>query len=128
MVGAGAAGHFDGATTLLCAAFRMEQCDAADGCVKVSPEDIEAGTAQWIVDFKHKTLKRALDSNPPRTSQIASVQYIEGALRRRSKRVIRMRSTDVWSLSVSDPDGAMSLAAVSRAVAFYADGACVPRP
>jgi hypothetical protein len=124
---AGAAGYYDGESTLLCTAFRMEQCDAADGCVKVKPEDIDAGTAQWIVDFKHKSVKRA-DPNSRSTSQIASVQYIEGTLYAQAIEAGNPNALDgiAWSLSVSDPDGAMSLAAVSRAVAFYGEGACVP--
>lgn len=122
-----AAGYYDGESTLLCTAFRMEQCDATDGCAKVNPEEIDAGAAQWIVDFKHKTIKRA-DPNSPRTSQIAGVQFIEGTLYAQGIEAGNPNALDgiAWSLSVSDPDGAMSLAAVSRAVAFYGDGACVP--
>ena len=56
---AAAAGYYDGASTLLCTAHRMAQCDAADGCVAVKPADIGSADGQWIVDFKHKTLAPA---------------------------------------------------------------------
>ena len=123
-----AAGYYDGETTLLCTAHRMAQCDAADGCVQVKPEDIGAANGQWLVDFKHKSLKPANPKND-HTSKITTVQYLNGVLY--AQAVDDPGNRDVpggaaWSLSVSDPDGAMTLAVASNAVAFVGTGACVP--
>lgn len=122
-----AAGYYDGESTLLCTAYRMAQCDAADGCVAVKPEDIGASGGQWLVDFKHKSFKPA-DPKSERTSKIASVQYLDGTLYAQSIEDGNPNVPDgaAWSLSVSDPDGAMTLAVASNAVAFVGSGACVP--
>jgi hypothetical protein len=125
---AAAVGYYDGETTLLCTAHRMAQCDASDGCVSVKPEDIGAANGQWLVDFKHKTLK---PSNPKNdhTSKIITVQYLNGVLYAQSvddPGNPELRGGAAWSLSVSDPDGAMTLAVAGNAVAFVGTGACVP--
>ncbi len=124
---ASAATYYDGESTLLCTVFRMQQCETSSGCETVQPSDVGAGAAQWIVDFKKKTLKRS-DPNAPQTSKITSVQYTGDTLYAQSIELANPKAPDgvAWSLSVSDPDGAMTLTASGRSVGFYADGACVP--
>jgi len=122
-----AKGYYDGETTLLCTAHRLAQCDAADGCVPVTAQEIGSSGGQWVVDFKHKTLKPA-DPTSKRTSTIARVQYIDSTLYAQSIEDGNPNAPDgaAWSVSVSDPDGAMTLAIAGNSVAFIATGACVP--
>jgi len=128
LAGSAAAGYYDGESTLLCTAHRMAQCDASDGCVPVKPEDIGAANGQWLVDFKHKSLKPA-DPKVERTSKIITVQYLNGVLYAQSiddGGNPELKGGAAWSLSVSDPDGAMTLVVASNSVAFVGTGACVP--
>jgi hypothetical protein len=125
--GALAATYYDGKTTLLCTAHRFAQCDAADGCVPVTADEIGLRGNQWVVDFKNKTFKPA-NPNVTTQSKIGRVQYNDSTLFAQSIEDGNPNVPDgaAWSLSISDPDGTMTLAVASNSVAFVATGACVP--
>ena len=122
-----AASYYDGSAALLCTAQRFHQCDAEDGCVKVKAQEIGISRGQWIVDFKNKTVKPA-DPSIDRQSKITTVQYIEGTLYAQAIEQDRDGNPNgvAWSLSVSDPDGAMTLAIATKDAAFVGNGICVP--
>jgi len=124
---ASAASYYDGSAALLCTAQRFYQCDAADGCVKVKPEEIGVAHGQWIVDFKNKTVKPS-DPSIARQDKIVTVQYVNGTLYAQSIAQDKDDNPDgvAWSLSVSDPDGAMTLAMTTKGAAFVGTGICVP--
>ena len=124
---ASAASYYDGSTALLCTAQRFHQCDAEDGCVKVKPQEIGIARGQWIVDFKSKLVKPS-DPSIDRQSKILTVEYIEGTLYAQSIELDKERNPNgvAWSLSVSDPDGAMTLAIATKDAAFVGSGICVP--
>ena len=124
---ASAASYYDGNTALLCTAQRFHQCDAEDGCVKVKPEEIGISRGQWIVDFKNKTVKPS-DPSIARQDKIVTVQYVNGTLYAQSIAQDKDDNPDgvAWSLSVSDPDGAMTLAMTTKGAAFVGVGICVP--
>jgi hypothetical protein len=124
---ASAASYFDGSTTLLCTAQRFHQCDAEDGCVKVKAQEIGVARGQWLVDFKNKVVRPA-DPKINRQSKITTVQYVEGTLYAQAIELDKEQNPDgiAWSLSISDPDGAMTLAAASKDAAFVGTGICVP--
>jgi len=124
---ASAASYYDGSTALLCTAQRFHQCDAEDGCVKVKAQEIGISRGQWIVDFKNKVVKPA-DPSIDKQSKIATVQMIEHTLYAQAIELDKERNPDgvAWSLSVSDPDGAMTLAIATKDAAFVGTGICVP--
>ncbi len=121
--GAAQAGPYDGKTPLLCSVHQLFECNHTQGCVPAHPDEI-LGVSHFDVDFGGKVVMRG-----ERRSPIKRVTSLEG------KTIIQgvedgqegVRDGAGWSISVLDPEGTMSLGAVSDGFAVVALGACAPK-
>jgi hypothetical protein len=120
--------YFDGKNPLLCTLQRIYQCEIGAACNKVSAEEV--GAARHLaINFKHKQITHIGDDNN-RVSDIDNVEIID-------EKVIMQgiedgkdseRDGGGWSLSITDPEGEMTLTVSSHAVAFVGLGHCTPIP
>lgn len=122
------ANHFDGNTPLLCSIYQLYECDHPNGCIAVSPAQVNA-MSHFDVDFRSKTVTRS-DSTTGQSSTIRSIDTIDRKL------IIQgvedgeedERDGAGWSVSILDPEGTMTMAIAGDGFGIMGLGACVPQP
>ncbi len=125
--GAVQAGPYDGKTPLLCSVHQLFECNHTEGCVRATPDEV-LGVSHFDIDFAGKVVTRA-NSEGKRRSPIKRVTPLEGKI------IVQgvedgqegVRDGAGWSISVLDPEGTMSLGAVSDGFSVVALGACAPK-
>lgn len=120
-------GYFDGETDLLCSVTELFECDTQDGCMAVTPDQVN-GFSHFNLDFKNKVLTRAGQDSPQRTA-IQRVEMLDGKLFLQG---VDDGQEDVrdgagWSISILNPEGIMTLATAADGFAIVALGVCVPK-
>jgi len=126
-VAAPAAGEqFDGKRALLCTAFRMFECDLAEGCVPVTAQEIGAA-GSWTVDFKKKEFTGTTENSLP--NAIQHVALLDGKLFLSGIQdgLPIERDGVAWSVSINNPDGVMTIMVAGEGVGIVGLGSCVPR-
>jgi hypothetical protein len=121
------AGYFDGKTALLCSIYQLYECDHPNGCVAVTPGEVQ-GMSHFDVDFRSKTLTRA-GVESEQKSAIGSTTTIDDKL------IIQgvedgdaeVRDGAGWSVSIMDPEGTMVMSIAGDGFGIMGLGACVPR-
>ncbi len=126
--GTASASHFDGKTPLLCSIYQLYECDHPNGCVAVTPSEVN-GMSHFDIDFRAKTITRAgMESG--QSSAIESSDTVDGKL------IIQGiedgteadRDGAGWTISIMDPEGTMTLATAGDGFGIMGLGACVPKP
>ncbi len=119
---------FDGDEELLCSISQHFEC-TVDGCRAVESEDIEA-LEYMIVDVKNKEIENTqFDEDSGRlVTPIERVEMIENKLMLQGAEADKDEELDGlgWTISISDPTGAMTMSAVGENVAFIMFGHCAP--
>lgn len=120
------AGYFDGKHQLLCTAQQIFQCDMAEACQAVAPEDV-GGQGQYLINFKTKTVtsgnpESALKTTIENQEIVDNTLFIQGIEDGSTTR----RDGAGWSMSINSPDGVMVLSVAAGDVSFTALGACTP--
>ena len=117
---------FDGKTPLLCSAFRMFECDLANGCVPVAAEEIGAA-GSWTLDFKKKEFTGTSENALP--NAIERVELLDGKLFLSGIQdgLPIERDGVAWSVSINNPDGVMTMAVVGEGFGMGGLGSCVTR-
>ena len=121
-----AADQFDGKRDLLCSAFRMFECDMADGCTPVTPDELGASSS-WIVDAKKKTITGTNPNAQP--NDIDRMELLDGKLFMSGIQdgLPGERDGVAWSVSINNPDGVMTLMVAGEGIGVVGLGSCVTR-
>jgi len=120
--------YFDGKDPLLCTIQRVYQCEIGAACGKVSREEIGAAR-NLAINFKHKQVTR-IGGEDTRVSDIDNVEIIDDklVLQGIEDGAESERDGGGWTLSITDPEGEMTLTVSGHAVAFVGLGHCAPIP
>lgn len=121
-----AADQFDGKRDLLCSAFRMFECDLANGCTAVTPAELGASSS-WIVDAKKKTITGTNPNAQP--NEIDRVELLDGKLFMSGIQdgLPGERDGVAWSVSINNPDGVMTIMVAGEGIGVVGLGSCVTR-
>ncbi|NIP15389.1 MAG: hypothetical protein GWM88_11995 [Pseudomonadales bacterium] len=119
-----AADQFDGKRDLLCSAFRMFECDMANGCTAVTPAELGASSS-WIVNAKKKTITGTNPNAQP--NDIDRVELLDGKLFMSGIQdgLPGERDGVAWSVSVNNPDGVMTIMVAGEGIGVVGLGSCV---
>lgn len=118
--------QFDGKRALLCSAYRMFECDIANGCMAVTPEELGASSS-WVVDFKKKAITGTNPNAEP--NAIDRVELLDGKLFLSGIQdgLPGERDGVAWSVSINNPDGRMTIMVAGEGVGVVGLGNCVTR-
>jgi len=118
--------QFDGKRTLLCSAFRMFECDLANGCVPVTAEEL-GSESSWTLDFKKKEFTGTSENALPNAME--QVKLLDGKLFLSGIQdgLPIKRDGVAWSVAINNPDGVMTKAVVGEGFGIVGLGSCVPR-
>jgi hypothetical protein len=121
------AGHFDGKTALLCSIYQLYECDPPNGCVSVTPSEVQ-GMSHFDVDFRKKSITRA-GVESAQKSTIQSTANIDGKLIIHGVEDGSPEERDGagWSVSIMDPEGTMVMAIAGDGFGIMGLGACSPK-
>ena len=124
-----AAGYFDGQTPLLCSVQQLFECDPPNGCLAVTPAQIQ-GFSHFDIDFNKKEITRPGEDSQQK-SLIKSVEkgidnklFIQGIEDGKPDQ----RDGAGWTISIMDPEGTMVMAVAGDGFAVVGLGFCVPKP
>ncbi len=123
------AGTFDGKKPLLCSVYQLFECDPPNGCLAVTPDQIE-GVSHLDIDFSKKLVTRAGEKSAQKSVIESMKTNIDGKL------IIQgiedggagVRDGAGWNISIMEPEGTMVLAVASDGFAIVGMGGCVPKP
>ena len=123
------AGIFDGKKPLLCSVYQLFECDPPNGCLAVTPDQID-GVSHLDIDFRKKLITRAGEKSTQKSAIESIKTDIDGKL------IIQgiedggggVRDGAGWNISIMDPEGTMVLAVAGDGFAIVGLGACVPKP
>lgn len=121
-----AAEQFDGKRPLLCSAFRIFECELATGCVPVTAEELGVASS-WTLDFKKKEFTGTHPNSQP--NAIDRVELLDGKLFLSGVQDGLPDQLDGvgWSVSITNPDGVMTMMIAGDRVGVVGLGSCVPR-
>lgn len=122
------AGHFDGKKPLLCSIYQLYECDPPNGCVAVTPAEVQ-GMSHFDVDFRKKVITRAGVESEQR-SPIIATDVIDNKLIIQGMEDGEADERDGagWSVTIMDPEGTMTMAVAGDGFGIMGLGACVPKP
>ena len=126
---AAADGYFDGQTPLLCSVQQLFECDPPNGCLAVTPAQIQ-GFSHFDIDFNKKVITRAGEDSQQK-SLIKSVENgIDGKLFIQGIEDGQPDQRDGagWTISIMNLEGTMVMAVAGDGFAVVGLGACVPKP
>ena len=117
---------FDGKQPLLCSAFRLFECDLADGCNPATAQELGTSSS-WTVDFRKKEFTGTNPNALP--NAIRHVELLDGKLFMTGVQdgLPDQRDGVAWSVSINNPDGVMTITAAGERVALVGLGSCVPQ-
>ena len=123
------AGYFDGKDALLCSVYQLYECDPPNGCVVVTPGEIQ-GVSHLDIDFGKKVITRA----GVESKQKSDIQTVKTGID--GKLILQgiedgdpgKRDGAGWSISIMDPEGTMVMTTSADGFAVVGLGACVPKP
>ncbi len=121
------ADNFDGKTALLCSIYQLYECDHPNGCVAVTPSEVN-GMSHLNIDFRNETITRAgVESEQESTIQssgsIDNKLIIQGMEDGEEDK----RDGAGWTISIMNPEGTMTMAVAGDGFGIMGLGACVPR-
>ena len=118
--------QFDGKRPLLCSAFRMFECDMANGCLPVKPEEVGAADS-WNIDFKKKEFTGNNEGALP--NAIEHVELLDGKLFLTGVQdgLPVQRDGVAWSAAINNPDGVMTMTVTGEGFVLVGLGSCVTR-
>ncbi len=126
---ASSAGFFDGKTPLLCSVHQLFECDPPNGCVAVTPDEIQ-GVSHLDIDFAKKVITKAGEESAQKSDIKSITTDLDGKL------IIQgvedgdpeTRDGAGWTISIMDPEGTMVMATAADGFGVLGLGACVPKP
>lgn len=123
---AAAAEQFDGKRPLLCSAFRIFECELATGCLPVTAAELGVASS-WTLDFKKKEFTATTPDARPNT--IDRVELLDGKLFLSGVQDGLPDQLDGvgWSVSITNPDGVMTMMIAGERVGVVGLGSCVTR-
>ena len=115
VAGAAHAGDFDGTKNLICAPVEVNDCAAADGCIRTVPGEV--GAPAFIrIDFQQQAMV-----GPKRTSPIKVTE--------RTERQLLLMGTELgygWTVVLDPESGEMVVTMTNGAGSFVFFGSCTP--
>lgn len=126
---AAAASYFDGQTPLLCSIQQLFECDPPNGCLAVTPDQIQ-GFSHLDIDFNKKVITRAGMESHQKSSIKSVVTGIDGKLFIQGIEDGQPDERDGagWTISIMDLEGTMVMAVAGDGFAVVGLGSCVPKP
>ncbi len=122
------AGSFDGSRNLLCAPQIAIECGPDGKCNQATAASINLPNF-FSIDFSAKELSAITESENKRTSQIKSMEFLDGKLFLQGAEdgVKGVRDGLAWSISISQDTGRLGVSASGGNEALVIFGACTPR-
>ena len=114
-----AAAALDGSSPLLCVPIEVLDCEAYNGCIETTVEDVNI--PQFIrVDFGKKTASGTLEDGTLRTVEIERMERENGMMVLQGGQEGRG-----WSATIGEETGKMTLTASGDRFGFIIFGACI---
>ena len=118
-------GDFEGSNPLLCAAVKVLECTAAEGCVEVLPAEVNAPQF-FRIDFRANTISVTRADGGSRSTDIERVEHVDGKLilQGAEEGIEGVRDGLGWTLAIREDNGRAVLTTSGDDVAFIIFGAC----
>jgi hypothetical protein len=122
------AGSFDGSLNLVCAPQVAIECGPDGKCEQAMAASVNLPNF-FQVDFSAKELSAISESENKRTSQIKSMEFLDGKmfLQGADDGIEGVRDGLAWSMSISQDTGRLVVSASGGNEAFVIFGACTPK-
>jgi hypothetical protein len=117
----------DNAKQVTCAAVKIFECSATNGCQEVTAESIDL-PQMFRIDFTAKTITGIVNGKE-RVTPIEALEYIDGKLMLYGAEDGSKTSKDgvAWNGVIDEVTGSLVVSASGDNVTFSIFGACIPR-